>query len=97
MRLGTIKVAENGFVLEDAFGNLYIAKTLVEAAELTGEINSIRQSTNYTPGFSAEDLRQVREAFRAGDKIRAIKQLRDCFKPTIGLKEAKEMVEQLCA
>ena len=97
MRLETIRAAKNGFILEDEYGNLHVAKTLVEAAELAGELdNSVRRLTVYTPGYNDENLRQVREAFRAGDKIRAIKQLRDCFTPTLGLREAKEMVEQLC-
>jgi hypothetical protein len=36
MHLGSIKSVSNGFVLEDLYGNVYVAKTLVEAAKLAG-------------------------------------------------------------
>lgn len=51
--------------------------------------------TLYSHGFNQTDLRDVRTLYKQGDKIAAIKMLRDCFSPSLGLKEAKELVEQL--
>lgn len=97
MKLEGIGVAENGFILHDSFGKTHVAKTLSEAAMIAGE--GLVQPTSYTvysPGFSQTDLRDVTILYKQGNKIAAIKMLRDCFSPRLGLKEAKELVEQLC-
>lgn len=96
MRIEAIIVANNGFIVEDNSGNFHIAKTLLEVAQIVGEIVPAAGYTNYVSGYSDNDLRQVRNLAREGRKIEAIKTLRDCFTPRLGLREAKELVEQLC-
>ena len=96
MKLENIKAAQNGFVLKDACGNLYIAKTLLEAAQIAGEIVPDGSSCRYNKGFDSNDLNNVKHYVREGRKIEAIKLLRDCFTPRLGLREAKDLVEQLC-
>lgn len=96
MKLEGIGVAENGFILHDSFGKTHVAKTLTEAAMIAGEV-TVQPSarTLYSPGFNQGDLRYVRTLYKQGDRIAAIKLLRDCFSPNLGLREAKELVEQL--
>ena len=98
MDIKKMHVAQNGFVLEDSFGRMHIASTLHEAAQLAGE--SPRPSVNtvvrYDAGFGVGNLKQVRSHYYNGHKIEAIKLLRDCFTPRLGLLEAKELIEQLC-
>ena len=97
MKLDSIRIAQNGFVLEDSYGALHIAKTLTEAAAIVGEAAAeVTKYTNYTAGFTQSDLNDVKLHFREGRKIEAIKLLRDCFAPRLGLREAKELVENLC-
>lgn len=97
MKLEGIGFAENGFVLHDSFGKMYVAKTLTEAAMIAGEVTvQPTTATVYTPGFGQDDLRDVKILYKQGDKIAAIKMLRDCFSPRLNLREAKELVEQLC-
>lgn len=96
MHLENIKIAMNGFILEDVYGNLHIAQTLLEAARMAGEAVPGSGYTNYNPGRGPSDLRQVRSLALEGQKISAIKILRDAFNPRLGLKEAKELVEVLC-
>lgn len=96
MKLEGIGVAENGFILHDSFGKTHVAKTLTEAAMIAGEVTVQPTSyTAYSPGFNHCDLRYVKILYKQGDRIAAIKMLRDCFSPSLGLKEAKELVEQL--
>jgi ribosomal protein L7/L12 len=97
MYLENIKIARNGFVLEDSCGNLHIASTLLDAARLAGESVPGGGHTTYESNKGFHDLNDVRKFFRAGQKIEAIKRLRDCFTPRLGLREAKDLVEQLCA
>lgn len=96
MKIEGIGVAENGFILHDSFGKTHVAKTLTEAAMIAGEV-TVQPSawTLYSPGFNQCDLRYVKILYKQGDRIAAIKMLRDCFSPKLGLKEAKELVEQL--
>jgi ribosomal protein L7/L12 len=96
MRLEKITVAQNGFIVEDWYGHLHIAKTLLEAAQIVGEAVPNPGSTCYSVGFDSNDLNNVKYHFREGHKIEAIKVLRNCFTPRLGLKEAKDLVEQLC-
>lgn len=95
MRLENIRVAQNGFVLEDACGNLHVARTLTEAAQIAGEFPPNPSAGGYAPGSNADNLREARREAQAGKKINAIKIIRDCFVPRLGLKEAKEIVEIL--
>ena len=97
MKLEGIGVAENGFILHDSFGKTHVAKTLTEAAMIAGEVTVQPTAyTNYSPGFSQTDLRDVKTLYKQGDKVAAIKMLRDCFSPRLNLREAKDLVEQLC-
>lgn len=97
MKLENIKAANNGFILEDVYGTLYIAKTLLEAAQIAGEAVPDAGSCVYTNGFDSNDLNNVKNHAREGQKINAIKLLRDCFTPRLGLREAKDIVETLCS
>ena len=94
--LEKIQVASNGFVLTDSRGNIFVAKTLAEAATIAGETVPSNGATTYTSGYNQTDLIHVRELAIAGRKVDAIKLLRDCFSPRLGLREAKEIVENLC-
>ena len=96
MKLERIEVANNGFVLETLYGDTYIAKTLLEAAEIAGEPVRAPARTEYTEGFTVGDLIAVKERMREGKKIDAIKILRNCFTPRLGLREAKDIVEVFC-
>ena len=96
MRLEKITVAQNGFVVEDTYGNLHIAKTLLEAAGIVGEAVPNPGTTQFSVGFDSNDLNNAKHAFREGRKIDAIKILRDAFTPRLGLREAKDLIETLC-
>lgn len=96
MRLEKINIAMNGFVLEDDYGNMHIAKTLLEAAQVAGESVPPTASSVYAPGFDSNDLNNVKHYMREGKKIEAIKLLRDTFTHKLGLREAKDLVEILC-
>ena len=96
MHLGNIKAANNGFILEDVYGHLYVAKTLFEAAQIAGESVPSTASSVYAPGFDSNDLNNVKHYMREGKKIEAIKLLRDIFTTRLGLREAKDIVEVLC-
>ena len=97
MHLGNIKAANNGFILEDVYGHLYVAKTLLEAAQIAGESVPPTTSSVYAPGFDSNDLNNVKHYVREGRKIEAIKLLRDMFTTRLGLREAKDIVEILCS
>ena len=90
-----IRSVNNGFILE-VKGVEYIAKSLMEAAQIAGEyIPQPAQYTRYCANKSKYDLSQVVMSANKGHKIDAIKMLRDCFEPRLGLLEAKEIVEEL--
>jgi ribosomal protein L7/L12 len=89
----TIRSARNGYILTDWSGDEHIALTLVEAARIAGEILPDNTQTKYADQFGAADLFKAREAFKAGQKIEAIKYVRNAFTPRLGLLEAKELVE----
>jgi len=95
MRIEEITVAQNGFVLVDDHGKAYITKTLTEAAQLVGELPSMQVGVVYAPGYNADRLRDARREAQIGNRIAAIKILRDAFSQRLGLKEAKELVEVL--
>jgi ribosomal protein L7/L12 len=97
MHLGNIKAANNGFILEDVYGHLYVAKTLLEAAQIAGEAVPSDHATTYSTGFDSNDLNNIKHHFREGRKIEAIKILRNCFTPRLGLREAKELIENFCS
>lgn len=96
MRLENIRIAVNGFVLEDQFGRTHIAKTLLEAAQIAGEIVPSYLGCYYAPGMTPGDLSVAKACFREGKKSEAIKILCNCFVPRLGLREAKDLIEILC-
>lgn len=96
MKLESIRIAQNGFVIEDAYGNLHIAKTLLEAAQIVGEAVGSNDTATYSLNHDCNDLNNVKHYARQGQKIEAIKILRNCFTARLGLKEAKDIVEILC-
>ena len=90
-----IRTVSNGFII-NRNGQESIAKTLLEAAEIVGEYTPpTRQYTRYREDKTKYDLSQVVAAANRGHKIDAIKALRNCFEPPLGLLEAKEIVEVL--
>jgi ribosomal protein L7/L12 len=89
----TIRSARNGFILTDWNGEEHIALTLVEAARIVGEILPDNTKTQYASGENCTTLEKARVAFGAGQKIEAIKYVRNAFTPRLGLLEAKELVE----
>lgn len=99
MKIERIDVAQNGFVLYDNHNNLYIATNLTEMARLVGELPAlgVATSTTYESGYTIAQLMEVRTRMRDGRKIDAIRLLRDCFTPRLGLREAKDLVETLCS
>ena len=96
MHLDKITVAQNGFIITDIYGHFHIAKTLLEAAQIVGETVPNPIAAHYDLNKNATTLELVREEFKRGNKINAIKELRNCFTPRLGLREAKELVETLC-
>lgn len=96
MKLENIRIAQNGFVIEDAYGNLHIAKTLLEAAQIVGEAVPSSTTATYARGFDSNDINNVKHYMREGRKIEAIKLLRDMFTARLGLRESKDLVEILC-
>ena len=95
MRPFKIHVAQNGYVLEDEFGNFHIAATLHDLGRLTGEMVT-HSYTIYESDMGANHLNSVRAMAADGQKIKAIMLLRDCFTPRLGLREAKDLIERLC-
>lgn len=96
-----IEQAQNGFVVTTDGGDLFIYRTLQEMADaIEGRAYApapVSTPTVYAPGKNAQDLYTVRRLAKEGRKIDAIKELRNVFEPRLGLKEAKELIEDLCA
>jgi hypothetical protein len=93
MRYESIRAAGNGYILSDNLGNEMVAKTLVEAAQIAGEQVNSTSATLYDKERGLGDLHMVRDYMQQHQKINAIKFLRDCFSPRLGLREAKDIVE----
>ena len=96
MKVTNITIAQNGFVLETNHNTVYIAKTLLEAAQISGEAVPLGNTVVYAPGYGATNLQDARRFALAGQKIEAIKTLRDTFTQRLGLREAKDIIEVLC-
>ena len=91
-----IKQAMNGFIYTNNYGDVYVYKSLTElAAAIEGSQDT--RYVSYAPGKGTDDLIYVRSLAKNGEKIKAIKELRATFVPTLYLKEAKELIEILCS
>lgn len=94
-----LEQVQNGFLVTKANGDLFVYKTLREAVDdIEGRdfvpVNMVN-GTRYALGCNVENLIACRRAALAGRKIEAIKELRSCFVPKLGLKEAKELIESM--
>ena len=89
----TIRTARNGYILTDWNGDEHIALTLIEAARIVGEILPDNTTVKYASGENRSALEKARVSFHAGQKIEAIKYVRNAFTPRLGLLEAKDLVE----
>lgn len=89
-----IRTVNNGFIIE-VNGVEYIAKTLMEAAAFAGEIPHGGPRTEYAKGRDADSLEYTMHLIEYVGRIQAIKHLRSCYTPTLGLREAKELVDLL--
>ena len=90
--MSEIRSVSNGYIVTYN-GEEYIASTLAQAAAIIGEPFPAFSSTIYAEGCSAVNLHNVRSFARQGEKINAIKELRNCFTPRLGLREAKEILD----
>ena len=89
----TIRSARNGFILTDWNGDEHVALTLVEAARIVGEVLPDNTTVKYASGENRSALDKARVSVMAGQKIEAIKYLRNAFTPRLGLLEAKDLLE----
>ena len=89
----TIRSARNGYILTDWDGDEHIALTLVEAARIMGEVLPDNTTVKYASGENRSALDKARVSVMAGQKIEAIKYLRNAFTPRLGLLEAKDLLE----
>lgn len=95
--------ARNGWVANSEFnGPLFVARSLHELADLIEGPAPVQPE--YVPphpdtcDFAIKNfdlLRSVSECLAAGQKINAIKALRDCGTPRLSLRAAKELLEGL--
>lgn len=85
-----IRQVNNGYIVEYN-GNTFIAKSLLEAASLAGE--DVPTKTVYHSTCSAETLKDAKERFYHGDRIGAVKTVRNAFNPPLGLREAVNIVD----
>lgn len=90
-----IRSVANGYII-NLYGEEHIAASLLDAAEIVGEYVPSDKNTTYAAGMDSRNLAAVREEAIRGNKINAIRLLRNCFTPTLGLRESKELIEQLC-
>lgn len=92
-----ITVATNGYLVEDDNGNLFIAHTLQEAGRLIGEAfeHPANMRTLYAQGSNGNSLIDVHRLAMEGKRIQAVKALRACFKPSLGLREAVDLVDAM--
>jgi len=92
-----IRSVTNGFIVTTDSGDEHIAKTLLEAAAICGEyVPGSDNYVAYAPGKSLSNVIEIRRLWRDGQKISAIKELRNCFEPRFNLLESKQLLEELC-
>jgi len=89
-----IQQANNGFVVTHTSGEMYVYKTLQEMADaIEGSRYNPVTSTVYAPCADTHSVIRAASLAATGQKIAAIKELRNAFVPRLGLKEAKDIVE----
>jgi len=92
-----ITEAKNGFILEIA-GETYILQSLSDLLSINfdsymaHECGTTAKSV-YGKHYNVTSLLEVRSLAFSGNKIAAIRLLRDVYTFRLGLKEAKELVE----
>ena len=98
----TFTSADNGFLIEYDWGTKRVFSSFTEAAQFFGETPVLQAAkplpidyVQYAYGQDANSLTDARTEYRRGNKITAIKMLRETFTPRLGLREAKELVETL--
>ena len=92
-----IQSVSNGYIVTTCSGDVYVAKTLMEAATLSGEYIPRGDYVVYAHDKGVSNLSEIRRLWHDGQKISAIKELRACFEPRFNLLEAKQLLEELCA
>lgn len=95
-----IITAENGFMVESNYGGVRrVFPSFYAAAEYYREPIPAPAAqdapTYYTSGHNKDTIREVISLYRSGEKINAIKLMRDIYGTRLGLREAKELVELL--
>jgi ribosomal protein L7/L12 len=90
-----IRQVSNGYIVTDSSGNEQVALTLIDAARLIGETIPAPGATTYAPGYGSYNIESVNTHAQRGETIAAIRELRDCFAPRLGLREAKDIVDCL--
>ena len=74
-----------------------IVRTLYAKSEFVNHGSKpVSDNIWYANGKGAGDLMVIRSMMKGGQKIHAIKHMRGLFNRTMGLKEAKELLEILC-
>jgi len=87
-------VAEKLFLKEGSGIPLEAAKTAVDAMEKLGTLGTTTLSiTTNTTTLSQQDSAEIQRLIRQGEKIEAIKLIRD--RTGLGLKEAKDVADRL--
>jgi ribosomal protein L7/L12 len=89
-----IRSAQNGFILV-INGREHIATSLMQAAKLAGEYIVDPGRVEYNKSSNTNSVFEVRDLAHNGNKIGAIKALRGLYTHTIGLREAKDLVEAM--
>lgn len=94
-----IESVENGYIAtsNNTFDgpHKYVSTSLTELAKII-EPNIFPKDpdTNiYAPGYTKNDLIKARQQAQLGNKITAIKLLREVYVNRLGLQEAKDLVE----
>lgn len=97
----TIETVENGYIFTqgDTWGNnrRFVATTLTELAKVAEPDTFPRDASNtaisYKADYGKSSVEAARWEVRNGNKITAIKILRECYNYRLGLREAKDLVE----
>ena len=97
MTLFNIRAVKNGYLVQkDEWEGEYIAATLKEAAVIAGEIFEDRNTIHYSSNHENQ-MPEIIDLAKRGQKISAIKLLRSQYNHVLGLKEAKDLVEAIAS